>query len=198
MSMMHRRAKIGPNAITRVAETLRFEVGETRAASLFAAAGLLGYYVSPPEAMVDEDDVARLHRQLRLSFDAAHAAHVSRVAGIKTADYLLARRIPKPVQWVLLRLPPALASRALLSAIRRHAWTFAGSGVFTAYAGSPVRLEIKNNPLCRGSNTDGPACDYFAATFERLFQVLVHPAAKVTVLACEAAGAPSCVFEVRW
>ncbi len=191
-------AQIGPNAITRIAETLRGEIGDSRTALFFSSAGLLDYYLSPPEAMVDEEDVARLHRQLRLSFAADDAAHVSRVAGIKTADYLLAHRIPKPVQWILHVLPPMLASMVLLSAIRRHAWTFAGSGEFSARSGSPVRLEIRNNPLCRETRTHSPVCHYFAATFERLFQVLVQPQAKVTEVSCEAAGASACVFEIRW
>jgi divinyl protochlorophyllide a 8-vinyl-reductase len=195
---MHSQAKIGPNAITRVAETLRVEIGDSRTASFFATAGLLDYYLSPPETMVDEDHVARLHRQLRIAFEAKDAIHVSRSAGLKTADYLLATRIPKPVQWLLRKLPAALASRVLLAAIKRHAWTFAGSGEFTAVAGMPVKLRIRNNPLCRDTRTHTPVCHYFAATFERLFQVLVHRNAKVSETACEAAGAPACEFEVRW
>ena len=51
----------------------------------------------------------------------------------RTGDYLLAHRIPKPVQALLKRLPAPLAARVLLAAITRHAWTFAGSGRFEAH-----------------------------------------------------------------
>jgi hypothetical protein len=67
------------------------------------------------------------------------AAEVARSAGRRTADYLLAHRIPKPVQALLKALPARLAARVLLSAIARHAWTFAGSGVFSASTGARAR-----------------------------------------------------------
>jgi divinyl protochlorophyllide a 8-vinyl-reductase len=43
-----------------------------------------------------------------------------------------------------------------------------------------------------------PACDYYAATFERLFTVLVHPDAKVVETDCMGRGASACRFEIRW
>ncbi len=95
-------------------------------------------------------------------------------------------------------LPARLATRALLAAIRRHAWTFAGSGHVAAGAAQPVRIAIAGCPLCRGLQAGAPACGYFAATFERLFAALVHPLARVTETGCEAAGAAACVFEVDW
>jgi divinyl protochlorophyllide a 8-vinyl-reductase len=61
---------------------------------------------------------------LRADLGPAMAAEVARDAGLRTADYLLANRIPKPVQVLLKHLPAPLAARVLLSAIRRHAWTF--------------------------------------------------------------------------
>jgi divinyl protochlorophyllide a 8-vinyl-reductase len=41
-------------------------------------------------------------------------------------------------------------------------------------------------------------CDYYAATFERLFQALVDRGALVTETECEANGGSACNFEVRW
>jgi divinyl protochlorophyllide a 8-vinyl-reductase len=148
--------------------------------------------------MVDEREVAALHRALREAFDTEHARRLSRSAGERTGAYLLAHRIPRPVQVLLRRLPAALAARVLLSAIRRHAWTFAGSGRFSARSGRPLRLAIAGNPMCRGVLSAAPACEYYAATFERLFRELVHPRARVVEAACEAMGAPACRFEVRW
>jgi len=190
--------RIGPNAITRVAEVLPALLGDAGTRALFEAAGLGGYLSQPPEGMVDETEVARLHRVLRQQLGPAVAGQVARSAGMRTADYLLARRIPKPVQWLLKRLPPVLAARVLLQAIGRHAWTFAGSGQFQAVAGRPCVLTIRDNPLCRGVASAHPACDFYSATFERLFQVLVHPATQVVETQCEARGDPVCRFELRW
>jgi divinyl protochlorophyllide a 8-vinyl-reductase len=61
-----------------------------------------------------------------------------------------------------------------------------------------VVLSIRHNPLCAGLAADAPACDFYAATFERLFQVLVHPRSRVREVACEACGDAECRFEIRW
>lgn len=190
--------RIGPNAITRVAEVLPALLGEAGTRALFDAAGLGGHLRQPPEGMVDEAEVAQLHRVLRQQLGPAVAGQVARSAGVRTADYLLARRIPQPVQWLLKRLPAVLAARVLLRAISRHAWTFAGSGRFHAMPGRPCVLTIQDNPLCRGVASTRPACDFYSATFERLFQVLVHPAVQAVETHCEARGDPLCRFELRW
>jgi divinyl protochlorophyllide a 8-vinyl-reductase len=148
--------------------------------------------------MVDEVDVTRLHCVLRAELGGALAGEVAHKAGVRTADYLLAHRIPRPVQTLLKLLPAGLAARVLLKAICRHAWTFSGSGAFTATAGQPVVLTIRNNPLCKGVTSDTPACSFYAATFEHLFRVLVHPDARVLETDCEACGGDACRFEIRW
>jgi len=190
--------RIGPNAITRVAEVLPQRVGEAGTRSLFERAGLVHHLQNPPQGMVDEADVRRLHGMLREELGTEAAQAVALAAGQRTAEYLLAHRIPRPVQALLKVLPAPLAARVLLAAIRRNAWTFVGSGQFTAEAGSPVRLHIRHNPLCRDLQAAAPACHFYAATFERLFVVLVHPSSRVEEVACEACGAGECRFEIRW
>ena len=192
------RARIGPNAITRVAEAMPRLAGAARTQEVFAAARLAHYLRTPPAAMVDENEVIRLHRALHDTLGRSLACRVAAEAGTATGDYLLAHRIPAPVTRLLKTLPAGIAARFLVVAIRRHAWTFAGSGTFAARAGNPVRLAIANNPLCRGAVATDPLCDYYAATFERLFRALVHPRATVTETACEACGADACRFEIRW
>jgi divinyl protochlorophyllide a 8-vinyl-reductase len=189
--------RIGPNAVTRVAEVLVERFGRQPAARVFAAAGLAAYVDTPPTAMIDEDEVIRLHRALRAALGPA-AREVARAAGERTADYVHDHRIPRAVRALLGVLPAPLAARLLLVAITRHAWTFAGSGTFRIESFAPVRLAIRGNPLCRGVVADAPQCDYYAATFERLFVRLVSPLARVREIACEAAGADACVFEIRW
>lgn len=190
--------RIGPNAITRLAEALPPLVGGALTREVFEGAGLAAYLREPPQDMVDEAEVARLHQVLRQTLGGPIAAQAARRAGTLTGNYLLAHRIPKPAQWVLKRLPAPLAARSLLKAIQGHAWTFCGSGQFSSEAGPPVVLTIRNNPLCRDLHTVVPACDFYAATFERLFRVLVHPSTEVTETHCEARGDPCCRFELRW
>jgi divinyl protochlorophyllide a 8-vinyl-reductase len=190
--------RIGPNAIIRVAEALREQVGESGAARLFRAAGLEGYLAVPPRQMVDEREVKRLHQVLRSELGLERARWISRAAGLSTGDYLLAHRIPRVAQLILHAVPSTLASRMLLAAIRRNAWTFSGSGVFTARPGRPLRIWISGCPVCRGSIAHEPLCDYYTATFQRLFRALVNPDVTVREAECEAMGAEACLFEVRW
>jgi divinyl protochlorophyllide a 8-vinyl-reductase len=192
---------IGPNAITRIRQVLPAWRGTAFAESVFERAGLLQHWRRPPEQMVREDEVRALHAALREVMPADEAAAVARAAGRATADYLLGHRIPKPVQRLLKLLPAGLAARVLVAAIQRHAWTFAGSGRFSAVlprGGRPLVLEIRDNPLCRGLRAGVPVCDYYAATFERLFQVLVQGDTHVRETACEACGDDACRFELRW
>lgn len=191
-------ARIGPNAIIRMIEAMRSDIGDAETARLFAAAGLTRHLARAPDAMVDERDVVALHTVVRHELGIERARALARTAGALTADYLLANRIPKPIQPILKILPAGVSARVLLGAIGKHSWTFAGSGVFTAVAGHPVRFQIAGCPVCRGATAPTPLCDYYGATFERLFRTLVHRAAVVTETACEAAGAKACAFEIRW
>jgi divinyl protochlorophyllide a 8-vinyl-reductase len=191
-------ARVGPNAVIRVAEALDQARGADAVAQVFKAAGLEHYLATPPSEMVDEREVTRLQAVLREVLGLAVARPVSHDAGLRTGDYLLANRIPRPVQRLLTVLPARLASRALIAAIRRNAWTFVGSGVFDGKPGRPTRLTVTDGPICRGASANQPLCDFYAGSFERLFSRLVHPDARVTEIACQANGAQSCVFEVRW
>jgi divinyl protochlorophyllide a 8-vinyl-reductase len=191
-------ALIGPNAILRVADALAASPMAGHRAAVFDRAGLSHYLATPPQQMLPQTEVQRLHAAMRETLGWADAQRIAADAGTRTAHYLLAHRIPRPVQALLRVLPARLAAWVLLSAIRRHAWTFAGSGRFTARAGHPVVLEIAQNPLCEGLRSEEAACAYYAATFETLFQTLVHRRSQVRETACEVTGADACRFEVRW
>jgi divinyl protochlorophyllide a 8-vinyl-reductase len=198
---IHPVGRIGPNAITRVAEAAMQRFGQQATARLFESAGLGHCLTAPPDAMVAEAEVRSLHDALRAQYGLETAGELARDAGRRTAHYLLANRIPRPLQAVLRRMPAALAARVLLMAIRRNAWTFVGSGRFQADAGGlrgPALLSVQDNPLCRGLHLPVPACDFYAATFGELFRALVHPRSAVVEVACEARGDPACRFEIRW
>lgn len=182
--------RVGPNAVLQVAAALTARDGAEAAAKLFAAAGLDAMWRAPPADMIDQEDAARLHRALHERLEPAHAALVAADAGRRTADYLLANRIPKPAQLVLRALPAGLATRLLLKAIARNAWTFAGSGQVTVAAGNPASISIVANPLAMAP------CDWHIAVFQRLFQALVHRHATVRETACCGDGAAACCFEI--
>ena len=191
--------RIGPNAVTRLGEALRALYGDPMAARVFGAAALAHMLREPPCDMVDEGAVARLHGSAHAELGAEAASQVGREAGLRTADYLLTHRIPRPLQRLLPWLPAPVAARVLVAAIGRHAWTFAGRGLFTAqWRHGGVRLAIAGCPLCRDIRAARPACDFYCATFERLFATLVCRAARVSEVACQAGGSPACMFEVRW
>lgn len=171
----------------------------SHADEIFARAELSPYLSDPPSAMVDEMEVARLHLALREVLGPERAAIISCEAGRLTGDYLLANRIPKPAQIILKLLPRPIAIRLFLRAIARHAWTFTGSGDFT-YAFDPgLTLTINDSPLCRFVRSDEPVCEYFAATFSRLFSEILRTDVHVEERMCRATqhGAP-CSFAVTW
>lgn len=190
--------RVGPNAITRVAEALVAACGAEAARAVFARAGLDRHLRVPPTAMVDEAEITALHLALRASLGAALAERVAAEAGERTAAYILAHRIPALARVLLRLLPPAPAAALLARAIARHAWTFAGSGTFRVARGRPLRFVVSGGPLGARLAAEAPACAYYAATFAGLFRALVHPAARVTETECAAAGAPACVFAIDW
>lgn len=191
-------ARIGPNAIIRVAEALPGHVGPAAARAVFEAADLAAYWERPPAGMVAEAEVTRLQQTLRDQLGVEAARQVSWDAGLLTADYLLAVRIPKPAQRLLKPMPARWASQVLLAAVKKNAWTFAGTGEFTAQGGRPSRVAIAGCCLCRGAEASVPLCDFYAASFERLFRVLVTPRARAVEVACQALGADACRFEIDW
>ena len=92
---------IGPNAVTQMAAALSDACGAPLRRDVFEDAGLARYLCAPPTHMIPEDDVARLHRAAIDRLGEAKAAEISREAGRRTGDYLLANRIPAFVQRAL-------------------------------------------------------------------------------------------------
>ncbi len=191
-------AQIGPNAIVRTLEAMRERAGDATADAVMRRAGLERYAREAPAEMVPEAEVIALYRAMRADLGRAEADANARLAGEKTADYLLAHRIPRAAQTVLRLLPPRVAAPVLLAAIGKHTWTFAGSGVVRARAGRPASIAIEACPMCRETVDDAPVCTYYAATFERLFRTLVSGRARAVEVTCAATGADRCTFEIRY
>lgn len=183
---------IGPNAILQLIPVIEALGGPERVEAMMARAGVFG--LPDGTRMIPEGDAARLHRQLRLE-EPDMAPRLAAEAGRRTADYILANRIPGPVRLVLKILPPGPSARALSHAIARHAWTFAGSGEFRVV--TPWTFEIRDNPIIRGEISERCLCDWHAGVFARLYAVLVDPSATCREVDCGAKGRGHlCRFEV--
>ncbi|MGP9810297.1 bacteriochlorophyll 4-vinyl reductase [Rhodopseudomonas sp. NSM] len=191
-------AEIGPNAVTQLINALDAAGLQPAASEIFSEAAASDWLAHPPTAMVDERPVAAIHQTVRRLLPQQQAASVLADAGRRTGDYILAHRIPKLAQMVLKLMPAPIAARMLTKAITAHAWTFAGSGKFSAKVGKTVTFEIVANPLCAGEHTDHHVCVWHASVFQRLFQVLVSPYTRVTETTCGARGDDCCRFVADW
>ena len=179
-------ARIGPNAILQLVPVLDAAIGAANRHALFAASGVA---LPPPDAgMWPEAEVIRLHRTLTETLPDL-APTLLHDAGLATADYILANRIPAMARGLIRALPAVLGARALTGAIARHAWTFAGSGRFAVAGHHPLTLTITANLLAVG-----PCCHWHRAVFQRLYGRLVWPSVRVTELACCGAGDAVCQF----
>ncbi len=188
--------RIGPNAVIRLIEALDGVEGRPVTSRIFQSAGVSPFLSDPPGAMVDERCVGTLYSQMLGTMGESRMRTIAWIAGQRTGEYLLRNRIPRPVQRLLKLLPRTLASTILMHAIARHAWTFAGSGSFSFAPGRPVRFKILNCPVCRQCTSQAAICDYYSATFERIWSELIHADTRVTEIECSATGAPACLFEI--
>jgi divinyl protochlorophyllide a 8-vinyl-reductase len=192
--------RIGPNAVSQTIAALDALLGRSRTEAVFARAALDAWLQDPPETMVDERAVARLHRSVREHLPFAQAQEVMAEAGHRTGLYILGNRIPKPARLLLPRLPAGLAGRVLLRAITRHAWTFAGSGRFSVAPVAGERrawdLRLEDNPLARTERHAQRICVWHQAVFQTLFGALLRGDIHVGETACLAAGDDSCRFRV--
>ena len=185
-------ARIGPNALLQLVPVLDRALGVAERVALFARADVP---VPQPDAgMWPEAEVARLHRTVAQARPDL-APGLLRAAGLATADYILANRIPRPAKALIRALPGPLGARLLTAAICKHAWTFTGSGGFSVEGQRPLTVAITANPLACGAK-DAPSCHWHAAVFERLYATLVWPSARVTETACCACGNVACRFEI--
>lgn len=162
------RALIGPNAVLKAVEVMEERLGHAETLAILADAQI--DRLPSGETMIPEIDALRLHRWLALH-DPLGAFTIAEEAGARTADYIIAHRIPRAAALLLRGLPPALAGPLLMAAIGKHAWTFAGAGCFTP--SGAWRFSIDRTGA--GDPIPPPASLYhwYAAVFTRLYRQLV-------------------------
>lgn len=189
-------ARIGPNTIIQLAHVLRDRFGESTASTLLFES--TGYAMGAlPAAMVDEREAQAFVQRVVRALGEERGAPVLREAGTRTADYLMANRIPRAAQLVMKLLPQRAGLAVLLKAMQANAWTFAGSGSFgVKRTATGAELIFHACAMCRDMHSQGPVCDFYAGTFEHLIRTLVSPRAMVREVECQARGAHCCRFEV--
>jgi divinyl protochlorophyllide a 8-vinyl-reductase len=182
-------ALIGPNAVIQLGDVLA-ALGGTKQRSVFSTAGILPYLTSPPASMIREAEVFSLFQTVWLQFPETKALAIMYEAGNKTGDYILHHRIPGAAQKVLKALPARLAIPLLLTAIQKHAWTFAGSGSVKIKRCGQASISICDNPLAL------PGCPWHLGVFEALFRRLTDRYLVFKHTHCCAKGDDVCRFEI--
>ncbi len=184
---------MGPNAVLQLIGPLRAAGGDDLLRDVFRRAGLTPYLDHPPDAMVPEAQAQRLFAAVRGALGPGPGDELLSAAGAGTAHYVMRHRIPAPVRALLRGLPAALAARLLLAAIRRNAWTFAGSGECrTAARPSGATVTIVHNPLAT------PGCPWHVGVLETMFRTLVSSSARASRHSCGGPGESECRFELSW
>ncbi|MCC7053408.1 MAG: bacteriochlorophyll 4-vinyl reductase [Gemmatimonadaceae bacterium] len=190
-------ARIGPNTIIQVAGVLRDRLSQSFAEAVLRE-GTPYTLDTMPHDMVDEREALGMVRVLVRRVGATAAVSVLREAGYRTADYLLANRIPSVAQWIIRAAPRRIGLKILLKAMSANAWTFAGSGTFRVIAAARTpELVFESCLMCRDMHEDQPMCDFYAGTFERLIRVLVADEVRVSEVECMAQGGARCRFQLH-
>lgn len=173
-------ARIGPNAILQSVEVMREALGERRTQAILDDAQI---DVMPTgDGMIPEIEAIRLHRWLTLH-EPSGGFTIAHESGLRTADYIIAHRIPKSASKLLQHLPAHVAAPILMAAIRRHAWTFVGAGRFETQGGWKFSIDRKfaDDPVLPSDTL----YHWYAAVFTRLYERLVSPRSR-----CRDMGAP--------
>lgn len=188
-------AQIGPNAVLQSLRAIAEHSDDSTARALQIRAGIPTAW---PSGLIPETWFVRLVEAIREDFEPERAEAILERAGALTAQYVAANRIPRFAKRLLGWLPDRIATALLLAAIRRHAWTFAGSSTFDVRRGplpQSYLLELDRSPTCRPSSTPTAMAEgrYYAAAFEGLLR-MACPNATVREVQCRHQGANTCQF----
>lgn len=192
VQVVRSRAVIGPNAVLQTEAALEAAGGTSLVHRVFERAGLERLLEHRPEEMIEEQVPQALFAAMFDSMPRRDGIRIALDAGRRTGRYILENRIPMPVRWLLKLLPADLAAPLLLSAIERHAWTFAGSGECRVEVGPPARLHIANNPMRM------PLCAWHTGVLEVLFKALVAERTQIVHTTTKPGARSVCTFTMTW
>lgn len=161
-------ALIGPNAVLQTVAAMEARLGRAETCAILDDAQIAA--LPSGEAMIPEVQVLRLHRWLALH-EPIGSFRIAEDAGARTADYIIAHRIPRLAIWLLRHLPAVVAAPLLMAAIRKHAWTFVGAGKFVPQ--SAWRFIIDRSRAGDPMMPPDSLFHWYAAVFTRLYCRLV-------------------------
>ena len=181
---------IGPNAIVQTIGALTERYGELEAAAVLTEAAI-GYTVERvPRTLVDERAFARLAQAVIARYGETEARIVFEESGRRTAEYVLANRLPKAIQTLIRSLPAPAGTWLLLRAIGSNASTFGASGTYAFELRPNVRIRVANPAFVHVPGV----CRYYAGAFTRLLQSLVDARLTLVEETCEREGNAACTF----
>lgn len=163
-------AMIGPHAVIHLVEAMRDHLGDKAARTILASARIA--VLPTGTTMIREVEALRLHRWLAMR-EPVDCFAITTDAARRTADYIIANRIPPMAVRLLQILPARLSAYLLMSAIGHHAWTFVGAGRFQsrgAWAFEIDRSEADDPVLLPES-----LFNWYAKVFEHMYRRLVSP-----------------------
>jgi divinyl protochlorophyllide a 8-vinyl-reductase len=171
MSQTPAAHRIGPNAITRVAEVLREDYPEPEVERLFALADIAGYLAEPPQKMVDEREVTRLHGgpAHRIGRGDRLAAGPRR-GGCEPATTFWRTGFPLASRSSCPGYPPGWPAGCCSAPSSVTPGPSPGAACWGVRKAFPPRLSIAGCCICHGAQSPMPLCDFYAAAIERLFQ----------------------------
>lgn len=187
---------IGPNSIIQTVAALEEIYGPLRGRAIRRSGKPLGWLDRLPDSMVNERQFHALVETIVGQVGAEEAGRVLHRSGQLTAGYLLSHRIPRPMQALLRVLPRRLGLKILLSAIRRHAWTFAGSGSFDYALGDRSLITLSSPVLGSDPAVAGAVCHYYRSCIAELLKTLVDLRIVLVDLACQARRDQHCRYQI--
>ena len=162
------QALIGPNAVLQTVAVMEERLGHAETTAILADAQITR--LPSGEHMIPEIEALRLHRWLAMH-DPVGAWVIAEEAGARTADYIIAHRIPRAAGWLLRHLPARAAAPVLMAAIRKHAWTFIGAGAFAPT--DAWHFTIDREAARDSLPPPESLFAWYAAVFTRLYRKLV-------------------------
>lgn len=190
-SHMSARALIGPNAVLQSVAVMEELLGATQTRAILVDAQI--HALPSGNAMIPEVQALRLHRWLSLH-EPMGCLEIAEQSGARTADYIIANRIPRAAVWLLRRLPAMLAAPLLMAAIRKHAWTFIGAGAFQPQGawGFTIDRSKAGDPMMPPESL----FVWYAAVFTRLYRQLVAADCTCRMIADDAGNRMARRYEI--
>ncbi|WP_282062070.1 bacteriochlorophyll 4-vinyl reductase [Roseobacter litoralis] len=190
---LRKSPRIGPNAILQLEEPLDRMLGQGALAQILKITRVA---MPSGKEMVPQEDVGLVHHTMWRLFP-EQAGKLSDRAGVGTARYIAANRIPKAARVMLRILPRVWAERMLTKAISDHAWTFCGSGALdTRRENGEIHFILRENPLADKVTQPPHRCIWHAAVFAELFSLVLGRPYYCKEVSCCALGAELCHFVV--